>query len=314
MKKLTDRSDEMRQTSERSDISALELPAFLRRRRGKKTTKKSAPAPTAGEVSAKRPDREGEELNASLAQYGLRVAGLDDFDAEAGFQTRDGVLPRRWARESGTVMEIARQVAARKEAYERNDAGRAERVEAARAERAALKAKKYEGMIRLDALLAEVGAGAPSLGRAKKAIERAHMIHRKFHFGPKEVEQARQVLRALPAAGPRPGAGAGASQVRQTAPAPVGILRMLVKSNPHKDGTEQHRRMATLMNFSGKLASEFLAAGGCRLKLKHAISQGWVALGEPQEDPTEKTAAAPRIKKAEVAGKSAKVKTRAKRK
>lgn len=144
----------------------------------------------------------------------------------------------------------------------------------------------YRGMISLGDLLTELGASAPSVGRARKAVERAHMIHRKFHFGPKEVEGARKLLREMPAAGPRPGAsGASTPSVRQTAPAPDGFIRLHVEANPHKEGTEQHRRMAVLMSYAGKSAQDFLAANGCKLKLKHAMAQSWVTL--------EKTAGAP---------------------
>lgn len=210
--------------------------------------------------------------------YGLRVPAVGE-SGETGFRVDEGVIPRHWARESSTVMEMARRLASKKEQYERRTAAREESIEKNRVERAKRKAAMYRGMVSLAALLAELGSSGPSVGRARKAIERAHMIHRKFHFGPKEVEQARSVLRSLPSTSQRTGAsGAGGTPSARAASAPDGFVELHVKSNPHKDGTEQHRRMTLLMSFAGKPVKDFLAAGGCRLKLKAAIGCGHVTL------------------------------------
>lgn len=236
---------------------------------------KERPAPPLNSIKV--PDYEGEELNAGLAMYGLRVPALGEF-GEGGFRLDEGVIPRRWARDGSTVMAVARRLAAKKEQFERTSAAREESVEKSKEERAKRKAALYKGMTSLGDLLTELGEHAPSVGRARKAVERAHMIHRKFHFGPKDVEQARKVLREMPAAGPRPGAsGAGMPRVAATS-APDGFVRLHVKANPHKEGTEQHRRMAKLMDFAGKPAKSFIEAGGCKLKLKHALAQSWVTL------------------------------------
>lgn len=263
-----------------------------------KPKKPEKPALTTAEIIAARPDHEGIALNASLAQYGVRVAPLDDWDAEAGFQVSEGVIPRKWARDSSTVMGVVRQIAARRESYEKNDAARTERIERARAEKAEMKSKMYRGMVRLDSILAEMGAGAPSLGRARKAIEAAHMIHKKFHFGPKDVEGARKVLRALAPVGRRPSASAAGPSVRQPA-ALDGFVRLLVKENPHKVGTEQYARMAKLMSFDGRSVADYLSADGCKLKLKHALARGWTSLDgtAPATPATEKSATSGEVRR-----------------
>lgn len=233
------------------------------------------PAPPLNSIQVR--DDEGEELNAKLAQYGMRVPKLGEF-GEGGFRLDEGVIPRRWAREGAAVMEMARRLAAKKEQFERGTISRDEARAKAQQEKAERKAAMYKGMVSLADLLTELGEHAPSVGRARKAVERAHMIHRKFHFGPKEVEQARKVLRSVPARSVAAAASGVGGLVRQTSPAPDGFVKLRVAANPHKEGTEQHRRMAKLMEFAGKTAKDFLAAGGCKLKLKHALSQSWVTL------------------------------------
>jgi hypothetical protein len=295
--------DPVRRPQPPAEDDSLTIPKELRRKRGEKS---SPTAPNTIDLGRSRQDREGAQLNAALAQYGLRVPSIDE-SGEAGFRLDEGVIPRRWAQNSASVMELARRVAARKESFERNTAAGLEAREKSKLERAAVKSKMYEGMVRLDALLAEMGDAAPSEGRARKAIEKAHMIHRKFHFGPKEVEQARRVLRSMPAAGPRPGATGAGGLVRQTASAPVGRVRVLAKENPHKAGSVQHQRMATLMAHAGRTVADYLEAGGCRLKLKHALEQGWVTLEDSvaAPAPTERPASTRRD-----AGGAAPVKTR----
>lgn len=235
------------------------------------------PAPPLNSIKMR--DSEGEELNAGLAMYGMRVPALGEF-GEGGFRLDEGVIPRRWARDSATVMAVARRVAAKKEQYERASVARDESREKSREEKLERKAKLYRGMVRLDVLLSEMGDGAPSLGRAKKAIERAHMIHRKFYFSPKDVEQARKVIRELPAVAQRTGAsGAGVKRSPSTAaPALDGFIRVLIKANPHRAGTAQHERMELLMSYASAPLEDFFASGGCKYKLKHALDQGWVAL------------------------------------
>jgi hypothetical protein len=246
--------------------------------------KKAAPLPPAPPLDAiKVRDEEGERLNAGLAQYGLRVPAFGE-SGDGGFRLDEGVIPRRWARESGTVMALARRLAAKKEQFERSTIDRDEAREKAKVEKQQRKAKMYEGMTSLGALLDELGATAPSAGRARKAIERAHMIHRKFHFGPKEMARAREVLRAIPAIGPRPGAS-GAVPRSPSPSAPDGLIRVIVEANPHRAGTVQHERMELLMSFAGKSAENFMSAGGCKIKLKHAVAQGWVALDAAAPEP-----------------------------
>lgn len=252
------------------------VPAFLVRKRGESKPAKGT-APSANSIVVSRRDDEGEKLNAGLAQYGLRVPAVGE-SGDAGFRIDEGVIPRRWAREGSTVMELARRAAAKRESFERSLINRDDAREKAKAEKVQRKAKMYEGMTSLVTLIAAMGADAPSIGRAKKAIERAHLIHRKFHFGPKEVEQATKVVRALPAVAAFGARAAGAGATRPVASAPAGIVRVTVKSNPHKPGSGQHDRMAVLMAHAGKPVADYLKAGGCRLKLKHALSQGWVVV------------------------------------
>jgi hypothetical protein len=107
------------------------------------------------------------------------------------------------------------------------------------------------------------------------------MIHRKFYFGPKEVEQARKILREMPAAvNPFARAAGADGAVRQTAAAPVGIIVVLVKENPHRAGSVQYDRMAALMAHANKPVADYPGAGGCRLKLKNALEKGWVRLDQ----------------------------------
>lgn len=264
----------------------LEIPAFLRVTKAEAVKRaaeaaKLASVPAASvTTSSDAPDTSGLPALPPPLRWAVTVA------EECGFSIQKGVIPIRWAGERGIIDGAIQRMQEREER-------KAEALEKLRSHRGSGKVNALVGLTKLRTLLGEMGEAAPSIGRARKAIDEAKLIHARYHFRPDDLEAVRALLKTVPIGGTaRKSAGTDADAALFD---PSAIISVLVKSNPRREGTAAAKRMALLMSHHGKTVSEFLASSGNPTTLKNAVAKSWVAVGAAAAK--EKTTAKPAAKK-----------------